>query len=326
MKQVRSVEFLPEIFQTPINQQFLSATLDQLIQNPKFSQTQGFIGRRIGPGVNSNDQYVVEPTKSRTDYQLEPGVIQVNPEDTSKIVDAITYPGINDALQLQGAVTDDPQSLYTSDYYTWDPFVDLDKFVNYAQYYWLPNGPLAVDVSATSIPLTDSFTVTRANGVYTFSGATGDNPTLTLVRGGSYTFNVAQNQTETVNFRVTNNDASSWNIDFYPNPTFGPAPAELPPLVRGNTYVFNLTQTFPWAFYIKTEPSLGTTNIYSDGVFNNGASNGLITFTVPQDAPDILYYANDLEFNLRGQISIVDAHPVQVLDFGFRQIPESTVV
>ena len=298
MKQVRSVEFLPEIFQTPINQQFLSATLDQLIQNPKFSQTQGFIGRRIGPGVNASDQYVVEPTKSRTDYQLEPGVIQVNPEDTSKIIDAITYPGINDALQLQGAVTDDPQSLYTSDYYTWDPFVDLDKFVNYAQYYWLPNGPLAVDVSATSIPLTDSFTVTRANGVYTFSGTTGDNPEITLLRGGSYTFNVAQNQTETVNFRVTNNDASSWNIDFSPNPTLT--------LTRGNTYVFNLTQTFPWAFYIKTEPSLGTTNIYSDGVFNNGASNGLITFTVPQDAPDILYYANDLEFNLRGQINIVD--------------------
>jgi hypothetical protein len=39
----------------------------------------------------------------RTDYQLEPGVVQVNPENTSQVVDAITYPGINDALQTQGA-------------------------------------------------------------------------------------------------------------------------------------------------------------------------------------------------------------------------------
>jgi hypothetical protein len=297
-KQVRSVEFLPEIFQTPINDQFLSATLDQLIQNPEFTQTQGFIGRRVGPGVNANDKYVVEPTKARNDYQLEPGVVQVDPTNSHRVIDAITYPGINDALKLQGAYTNNAERLYTSDYYTWDPFVDFDKFVNYAQYYWLPGGPLAVDVSSESVPLTDSFTVTRANGVYTFSGIAGDNPAITLARGGRYTFNVAQNQTETVNFRVTNNNTSSWNIDFQPNPTLT--------LVRGNTYVFNLSQTFPWAFYFKTKLSLGTTNIYSDGVFNGGAGTGLITFTVPQDAPDTLYYCNDLQINLRGQINIVD--------------------
>ena len=300
-KQVRSVEFLPEIFQTPVNKQFLSATLDQLIQNPQYTQTQGFIGRRIGPGVKANDTYVVEPTKTRTDYQLEPGVVQLDPENSNRIVDAITYPGINDALQLQGAFVNKSDRLYTSDYYTWDPFVDFDKFVNYAQYYWLPGGPLAVDVSSTGVPLTDSFTVTRANGVYTFSGFSESNPEITLVRGGSYTFNVAQNQKETENFRVTNNDTSSWNIDFSPNPTLT--------LVRGNTYVFNLSQSFPWAFYFKTQPGVGTNNLYSQGVFNNGAGTGLITFTVPQDAPDTLYYSNDLQSNLQGQINITNATP-----------------
>jgi hypothetical protein len=112
---------------------------------------------------------------------------------------------------------------------------------------------------------------------------------------------VAQNQTETVNYRVTNNNASSWNIDFSPNPTLT--------LTRGNTYVFNLSQSFPWAFYFKTELSLGTTNVYSDGVFNNGAGTGLITFTVPQDAPDTLFYCNDVQLNLRGQINIIDGTP-----------------
>jgi len=32
MAKVRSVDFLPEIFQTDVNKQFLAATLDQLIQ------------------------------------------------------------------------------------------------------------------------------------------------------------------------------------------------------------------------------------------------------------------------------------------------------
>ena len=299
MKQVRSVEFLPEIFQTPVNKQFLAATLDQLIQNPEYTQTQGFIGRRIGPGVNANDKYVVEPTKTRTDYQLEPGVVQVNPENTQKVVDAITYPGINNALQLQGAVTNNAERLYTSDYYTWDPFVDFDKFVNYAQYYWLPGGPLAVSVSSTLVEPTETFTVTRANGAYTFSGTVGNNPTITLARNGEYQFNIAQAPAKTVNLRVANNDTSSWDINNEINPTLT--------LVRGNTYNFNLIQTAPWAFYIKTEFSLGTTNLYSDGVFNNGASSNLVTFTVPQDAPDTLYYCNDVLINLRGQFNIVNA-------------------
>ena len=298
--QISTVDFLPEIFQTPVNKQFLSATLDQLVQEPQFAQTQGFIGQRVGPGVNANDPYVGEPTAVRTDYQLEPGVVQINPADSHKVVDAITYPGITDALALQGAITTNPQSLYTSDYYTWDPFVDFDKFVNYAQYYWVPQGPQAVDISSAAVPITDDFTVTRNNGQYTFTGYAGTTPAITLVRGGSYNFNVAQNTQAPVEYRVTNNP-TSWAIDFEPNPTLT--------LVRGNTYTFNLTQSIPLAFYIKTELSFGTTNLWSAGVFNNGASTGLLTFTVPQDAPDILYYCNDLQFNFRGQFNIIDGTP-----------------
>ena len=97
MATVRSVDFLPEIFQTDANKQFLRATLDQLIQEPNFRKTQGFIGRSVGPGVDPNDRYVVEPTATRANYQLEPGVVSLIPE-TNQIRDAITYPGLNDAI------------------------------------------------------------------------------------------------------------------------------------------------------------------------------------------------------------------------------------
>ena len=298
MAKVRTVDFLPEIFQTPVNRQFLSATLDQLVQEPEFKKTQGYVGRKVGPGVNPEDRYVIEPTASRTNYQLEPGVVEIDPDNSKNIIDAITYPGITDALKLQGADTSKTDRLYTSEYYAFDPFIDFDKFTNFAQYYWLPAGPLSVDVSATAIPLTDDFTVTRANGVYTFSGITGNNPIITLVRGGNYNFNVAQNATETVNFRVSNSGVSSYTIDYQPNPTLT--------LVRGNTYVFNLNLTGIYPFYIKTIASLGDINTYDTGVLRNGASNGIITFTVPQDAPDTLYYSSANEFNLRGQLNIID--------------------
>lgn len=300
MAKIRTVDFLPEIFQTETNKQFLAATLDQLVQEPKFKKTQGFIGRTVGPGVNPNDKYVVEPTKTRSDYQLEPGVVSLLP-DTDTIKNAITYPGINDAINFFGGDKTRPDRLYASEYYTWDPFVDYDTFINFSQYFWLPNGPDAVDVAATSVPATDNFVVDRNNGVYTFSGLSGDDPIIELVRGGSYTFQVAQNNKETVNYRVQNTGTSSYKIDYQSNPSLT--------LSRGNTYVFNLNTNGVFPFWIKTAQTTGTADAYNSGVTRNGAATGLVTFTVPQDAPDTLYYASENQADMTGVLNIINGVP-----------------
>ena len=301
MARVRSVDFLPEIFQTDANKQFLAATLDQLIQEPKFKKTQGYIGRTVGPGVNPNDKYVIEPDKTRADYQLEPGVISVDPTNNSKIIDAITYPGITDSLVYQGSPSTQPSRLYTSDYYTFDPFVDFDTFVNFSQYYWVPNGPDVVTVQSPGVALSQNFIVNRENGVYTFSGVTGNNPTINLVRGGNYTFQVAQNNKETVNYRVTRTNVTSFNIDNVPN-----APITL---TRGNTYTFTLFLQGDFPFWIKTAATTGTGDAYNSGVTRNGSTTGTVTFTVPQDAPNTLYYSCQDQSLMRGTISIVNAQP-----------------
>jgi len=181
----RTVDLLPEIFRTDTNKKFFSATLDQLTQEPNFKRAQGYAGRRVGPGVNSADHYLVEPSATRSDYQLEPGVVFLKP-DTTTAVDAITYPGMIDALNLRGADTTKEDFLFESEYYAWDPFCDLDKFTNYSQYYWLSGGPDSVNVAGTSIPLTDSWDITRTTDAYQFSQEIGNNPVITLVRGGNY--------------------------------------------------------------------------------------------------------------------------------------------
>ena len=300
MATVKTVDFLPEIFQTDANRQFLAATLDQLVQEPRFKKTQGFIGRRVGPGVNPNDRYVVEIDSTRTNYQLEPGVISLQP-DTDVIRDAITYPGLNDAITFQGGQGTRPDRLYQSEYYTWDPFVDFDTFVNFSQYFWLPDGPDAVDIRATGIPISADFEVTRDNGVYTFSGISGENPIIDLVRGGNYTFSVAQNNKETVNFRVKNSTDTAYVIDGQRNPTLT--------LARGNTYVFNITVNGTFPFWIKTQPVTGSVDAYNDGVLRNGSSTGLVTFTVPRNAPDTLYYIAGNRSAMQGQFNIVDSVP-----------------
>jgi hypothetical protein len=192
MARIRSVDFLPEIFKTTTNKKFLGSTLDQLIQEPKLKVTQGYIGRRSGAGVGVNDTYLIEPTVSRENYQLEPGIIFNDKNGVA--VDALTYPGLVDGLNVRGALVNNHNRLFEAETYSWDPLFNFDKFVNYSQYYWLPEGPSSVNVQAEEVLLEDEFDVSRNDGdsSYTFSGKAGQNPILTLVRGGTYTFNVGQ--------------------------------------------------------------------------------------------------------------------------------------
>jgi len=139
MARIRTLNFLPEIFQTPTNSQFLSATLDRLVSNPSSTRVQGYVGSKFGSGINALDYYVTEPTKTRADYQLEPSVVFTKAEEEIAN-DFITYPGIIDSLKQQGAITNNNDRLFNSQIYSWDSFTNLDKLVNYYEYYWLPIG------------------------------------------------------------------------------------------------------------------------------------------------------------------------------------------
>lgn len=241
MARIRTLDFLPEIFQTSTNSQFLAATLDQIVSEPNTTRIQGYIGSTLGHGVNALDYYVTEPTKTRTDYQLDPSVVFTKP-NVSIAQDFITYPGIIDALKMQGAITDNNSELFQSQFYSWDSFTNLDKLINYNEYYWLPAGPPAVVVAPNVLYNTGAYVVTNYANQYGVneeneqnSGAT--NPTLTLLRGGTYTFSVNQN--------------SGFYIQTEPG-TSG---------------------------YSPTQPNIPTRDVY--GVSNNGAETGFVTFEVP---------------------------------------------
>ena len=193
---IRTIDFLPEIFKTDSNNQFLNATLDQLAQAPKFTKVQGYLGSKFGYGVQANDGYVSEPNKIRADYQLEPAVI-FKKKDTNIAIDAMTYPGLLAALNIEGAITTDHDRLFNNEFYSWDSFCDLDKLINYSQYYWLPQGPDPITITTDVVYKSGDFTVVHTNDlVYDFQSKLITlplgNPVITLVRGGRYTFNIKQ--------------------------------------------------------------------------------------------------------------------------------------
>jgi len=189
--QVRTLDFLPEVFRTDTNSQFLAATLDQLVQQPDFTRVEGFIGQKFGYAVEPTDKYVDEPTQSRYNYQLDPSVIFLK-DGSQTAKDFINYTGIVSALGNQGAITNNNSRLFENKFYSWDSFADLDMIVNYSQYYWIPNGPDAVTVSTNNIYSLDNYVTVDSTNGYTINGISQKNPTLTLLRGGTYTFQVDQ--------------------------------------------------------------------------------------------------------------------------------------
>ena len=81
-------------------------------------------------------------------------------------------------------------------------------------------------------------------------------------------------------------------------------------LSRGHTYIFeNRNSNGAHPFYIKTSIANGGTNdAYNTGVTNNGGAGGTeIVFTVPHDAPDLLYYQCSSHSSMAGQLKIAGA-------------------
>ena len=74
-------------------------------------------------------------------------------------------------------------------------------------------------------------------------------------------------------------------------------------LIRGQSYQFvNNMGAHP--FRIQSDPNGSTGTQYNTGVTNNDVSNGTLTFDVPFDAPDVLYYQCTAHPNMGGKIVI----------------------
>jgi hypothetical protein len=131
--------------------------------------------------------------------------------------------------------------------------------------------------------------ITRINNVpYSFPAAQGSNQYLRNDGAGNLSWTPAPRPVVRV-FTLVNNGMSSWFIDnasdynaapFNSNPTLT--------LYRGFTYQFSAFVGSAHPFRIATVAGIGTP--YTVGITNNDVVDGVLTFTVPMDAPDSLHY------------------------------------
>jgi len=76
-------------------------------------------------------------------------------------------------------------------------------------------------------------------------------------------------------------------------------------LQRGKTYQFKI-ETFGHPFLIKSKQVIGSSDVYEKGITENGTEYGTITFVVPEDAPDTLFYICKFHKMMTGKLLIVD--------------------
>lgn len=191
---IKSINLLPEIFRSEANRKFLNATLDQLIsENTPTTRLDSYIGRQDAVTWKSGDTYVAEPTTQRANYQLETSIIVDGGQGRTDFYSS--YQDLLNQISFYGGLINDHSRLFTNQTYNFDGVFDFDKFVNFTQYLWLPNGPPEVTVSANSANLGLEFNVERSTATqsYQFTEFEQDrNPIITLVKGTRYRFRINQ--------------------------------------------------------------------------------------------------------------------------------------
>lgn len=123
----------------------------------------------------------------------------------------------------------------------------------------------------------------------------------TLVAQGNIGINEGDTSTTSINFDVINNGSSAYvlnggNLTDASNPDLT--------LERGKTYTFTVNAS-GHPFFIKTVQGNTNANAYNTGVTNNGTQSGTISFTVPMDAPNTLFYNCQFHSAMTGSINII---------------------
>ena len=313
---ITASDFLPKFFRTQANKKFLQGTLDQLIQPGVAEKINSYYGRTTAKAYKPADNYVNDVTDDRTNYQLEPAtVIKDNYDNVTFYKDYNDYIG---QLSVFGSNTDNHSRLNSQETYAWNPNIDWDKFVNFREYYWMPNGPISIPVRGQSREIVSTYTVTTEdqgdNIAYVFNDGLTRNPNLKLYRGQTYRFEIdtpghpmaiAISRTFTPGSAILTAGSEGLRADGL----FGAT-------LYGNEYDQGEYIILPSSGNVTFAADDNVSTLYPDGIRKLGESGeevaiayiekGTIEFTIPTNAPDRLYYISKNAVDTSGQLRIYD--------------------
>ena len=323
----KTADLLPRLFQTEANNKFMAGAVDPLVQPGSLEKIVGYIGRRYGKTFNSSSIYLDEDQTLRSRYQLEPGVVV---KKDNVIEDFYDYLDFKNQLKFFNNDLERDDLLTEQEHYSWNPPIDWDKFINYREYFWVPQGPPVIRIIGSQQSISSTYTVSTgvaSTWVFTPDGFT-NNPDLVLYRGQTYKFKV--NAPGDGFFIRRQLDTGSLIYD----PTL-PYKKEQVVVFDGKIYqaLENIaTQMNPipvdqdsrWE--LLETVSQNSFIDYNQGITNNGIENGVLTFEIPNDAPDILFYQSLTDPDRFGRFIIGNPETNTVVDVEKEIIGKATYI
>ena len=298
-----SASLLPRYFRTNTNKKFLGSTVDQLTNPGVVEKINGFVGSRTAKAVTINDSYISDINANRENYQLEPyAIVEDNLGNVEFDAD---YLDILGQITAFGGNIKNHDKLFAQEFYAWNPHIDFDKFTNFREYYWLPNGPQEVPIRGQGREVVSTFTIETVvdddNTAYVFSpdGVT-RNKSIRLFRGQTYRFEV--------------------NVPGHPI-SFATARQKKVEYSKDSTLVSTLYQEGVTLTHENVDDTLVNPQDYLEEGF---IENGTIEFTVPGDAPDNLYYVSQSDIDNSGVFNVFDIEENSDINVGEEIIGKKT--
>jgi len=178
---IKATDYLPSVFDTPLNQKWMDATLDQMISKGSLEDIDAYVGSTQGGVAKQGDVYLKEASKTtvRRNRQLDPSIVTKLEDST---INSMLTP--DDIANSVGIEFDNYNynSAYNAQTYSFAPPIDNDKFVNYNSYYWVSDMPVyeSDNTNGTGTYTADLLTDVNGKTAHTFID---DNKTFELENG-----------------------------------------------------------------------------------------------------------------------------------------------
>lgn len=323
----KTLDLLPKVFQTPTNDKFLGSTIDPMVQPGSLEKTVGYVGKRYGKTYNGKDIYLDTDQTLRSRYQLEPAATIKKNNKVEKFYDYIDFKNI---IQFFGNENEKDNLITGHTHYSWNPPIDWDKFINYREYFWVPTGPAPIAVYGQNQEIQSTYKVSLGVGstwIFTPDGFT-NNPTLTLYRGQTYKFNISA----AANGFFIRRSYDTKSLEYSPDRSYqaGELVVFDDKLWKAKRDIFvgdGSSISADSQDWEQVEVITGNAvTDYVSGVTNNGTQNGTITFKVPYDSPDVLYYQSGTDPDRFGRFIIADVASASKINIEKEVIGKSTYI
>ena len=139
-------DFIPVVNRSESLKRFFSSTINHLLSSGTTQSVHAYWGNQNFK-TSDHDIFHHETDALRDNFQFAPGIVS---RENGNVIDIVSYVNFIRRMSQIGADSLNHDKLLSEPGYVLDMPINYDMFVNYDQYYWMPNSVPIIQMNATS--------------------------------------------------------------------------------------------------------------------------------------------------------------------------------